>query len=281
VTKSIIENLIANGHYAKAMSIIDSNVTPTSIILKSRIYELTGHFEKAISTAEEIYYKLLEFNNPNHTLEAISALCYGLWRIFDFSKARQFIANGNKMLENGSNDQINFSAQGTFNNIQGLILWKQNHLKSALQKFRASLEFREKSSEPSPISYSLNNIGNTYLLMDDMPKAKFYYNKSLELRKINSFKPGIASSHNSLARYSEKINDYDQALNYHNLSLKLWKEIGNTQFIAKSYRFLGRYYSKINEKDLAQQNYQNAVKLFQSLPNKTDLNITTNLLSKL
>lgn len=67
-----------------------------------------------------------------------------------------------------------------------------------------------------------NNLGDTYLEMGDISKARLHYKKSLELRQqIYSPKnPKTITAYESLGKLAEKEQAFNESVNYHRLALE-------------------------------------------------------------
>ncbi|OLS19436.1 MAG: hypothetical protein HeimC2_41160 [Candidatus Heimdallarchaeota archaeon LC_2] len=279
MTLKEVHDFISHGFYDKALESMESDPDDLKyIVCKSRIKELNGHFEEAITIARgALNQAIMTFDNIA-VINAISALAYGLWRVYNFEGALNYINQASDYF-NKHDESIDYKiALGTLHNIHGLILWKNNNLDISLTEFSTGLEYREQVGELSPVSYSLNNMGNAYLSMGHLDYSEKYFQDAQKIRIELGTKPGIASSYNSLARLYDVKQKYNQAQEYHEKSLKLWKEVGNYQFIAKSYRFLGIHYLSIRDVEKANKYLQDALDLFQTIRNNIDYEITRNLL---
>ncbi len=279
MTLKEVEDFTSHGLYEEAIKIIESD--PKNIryaVCLSRIKELNGHFDEAISISRNaLNQAIFSFDNVA-TIHAISALAYGLWRVFNFEGGINYIDQASDYL-NSNDESIEYkSVIGTLHNIRGLILWKNSNLDDALTEFSTGLNYRKEVEDPSPISYSLNNMGNAYLSMGHLDFSKKYFEDALEIREELGTKPGIAASYNSFGRLYDLKREYDIALGYHTKSLELWEEIGNHQFIAKSYRFIGTHYLSMRNVEKANEYLNLALDLFQTIRNNIDYEITRNLI---
>ncbi|MCE7735004.1 MAG: tetratricopeptide repeat protein [Candidatus Heimdallarchaeota archaeon] len=277
----MIKDLISHGNYDRAIQIIDSS--PSDIeysILKSRIKELTGHFNEAITIAEQSLVKAKKSKDVNLQISAITAIAYGKWRIADYKGCLTLINEGYDLARNKKTNKDVSTNLANLYNIHGLIYWTRDQLDWALLHFNQGLKLRITAKEPNAISYSLNNIGNTYLSMGDFENALINFNESMNMRIHYDFKPGIAASYNSLGRYYEALREYPSALENYNNSLKIWHEIGNNQFVGKAYRFLGSLYLKLGDVKKAKHNLTYALSFFENIPNDIDSKITQQLFSQ-
>jgi tetratricopeptide (TPR) repeat protein len=277
---------VQEGHYEEALGIIDNldhSLRYEGMLYKSKILELTGYYKQALKIALE---SLAHYENsiaPSFMLNAIVAIAYVYWRLNKYDKALEYVTNGEKRLENNKNsiDAEILEQQGALSNVKGLILWKVNNFPDALACFFKSLQLRTQQALLLEQSYTLNNIGNTYLSMGELVKAEHYYGQSLELRKKLNNKPGLAASFTSYARLQEEKKNYTLALQFHLQSLNLWQELKNKQFIAKSLRFIGKNYLMQGNKDKAEEYLQQSLHIFEKLQNDVDIIATRQILKEL
>lgn len=282
MTQTLIKDLIYHGNYDRAIQIIDAS--PHDIeysILKSRIKELTGHFGEAITIAEDSLKKAKKKRNINLQIMALTGIVYGKWRQSDFKNCLTLINDGYDLARDYDPQESLISSVASLYNVHGLIYWTRNQLDWALLHFNQGLKLRIKNKEPNSISYSLNNIGNTYLSMKDFENASIHFKESMNMRKHYDYKPGIAASYNSFGRYFEVLEDYNTALDDYTNSLRVWHEVGNNQFIGKAYRFLGSLYLKLGDEKKAKHNLTYALSFFENIPNEIDSKITQQIFSQI
>lgn len=278
----MIKDLISHGNYDRALQIIDSN--PDDIeyaILKSRIKELTGHFKEAVEIGESSFQQAKKKKNVNLQIMAISAVVYGKWRLSDFKEGLALLNEGYDLSRDYEPANEITTSLANLYNVHGLIYWTRKQLDWALLHFNQGLKLRIAAKEPNAISYSLNNVGNTYLLSEDFENASINFKESMNMRKHYDFKPGIAASYNSFGRYYEALKDYPTALENYTDSLKMWHEVGNNQFIGKAYRSLGSLHSKLGDLQKAKHNLTYALTFFKDISNDIDSKITQQIITQL
>jgi tetratricopeptide (TPR) repeat protein len=245
-----------------------------SLALKSRIRELNGYFDEANSLAG----KALAWSEANNSIlgkmGALVALSYVKWRQFEFANCYKLINQGLELSSKEHNVVAVEKIEASLLNIQGLTNWKESKINQALSCFERSLAIRKNHNLMPEIGYSLNNIGNAYLLAEDYSKADDYFQQALKLRLELGLNPSIAASFNSLGRYYASVEDHSLAMIYHFKSLALWEKINNKQFIAKSYRFIANSYRLQNELNAAQVYFDKSLQLFEEIGNQVDTNVT-------
>jgi len=262
--KKQVADLIAQGRYEEALDQAKLLGDHWNLIYQSRVEELTGHFEQALVTAQRS--EKTATSDEDHIATAV-AKAYACWRLFKFDIGHSVLDTVEPLV---SKTVSSNPWSATFYNIRGLLFWKAGQLDSALTDFEYSLNLRRKMNLTSAIGYSLNNLGNTYLKMNDLPHAEQYYTESLRIREKLGHHPALAASQNSFGRLEDQRGNHDQAFEHHHRCLEIWQEVGNTQFIAKAYRFLAinAYYRKSKDRD----SYLNqSDQLFTKLENTTDL----------
>lgn len=268
----------------------------------SRIHELLGDFEKAhelaISALTAMEKK--EEENTVEVLYGLIAAAYACWRLNEEHEGQFYVGRAEKILRryynidnpdyvtlvSDADDRLKeiLSMDASLKNIQGLIVWKSSinciNMELAKDLFLDAYEIREMLGERLAASYSLNNLGNTYMKLMEFEPAIKYFQQSLDIRKSLDNRPGIAASMNSLGRYYDGIGDFEQAKGYHEKCAVMWKEIGNPQFEAKAVRFLGINARYRKDMEQAKIYFDQALQIFNELGNKTDIKMTQDLIDR-
>ncbi|MDH5401218.1 MAG: isochorismate synthase [Candidatus Heimdallarchaeota archaeon] len=273
-----IESMIGHGLYQQALDLINENYNTQSVeglIYSSKIKELTGYFVESLDFAEIAYQQSMKENKPILVAKSIVVLSYAMWRL---NRGDEILPVLNEEIEKydvGDESQYN-TVLGSLWNIHGLIHWKEKRLSVALKSFENAHNIRLRSDDKIALSYTLNNIGNTYLAMNMLEMAEDMFTQSMRIRTELQCIPGIAASHNSFGRLYTAYNDHIKANKEYQLSYELWKSIGNIQFIAKSLRYLALNYKQLDQSKL-QIYVSTSNSLFQSIGNTIDLALNNSL----
>ncbi len=265
-------DLIHQGKYDEAVEY--SNFQYDKII-RSRVAELGGKFTDALHWAN----MAIEESEGNTLAFAYIASSYALWRLNVFDKGISNLKIAQDLLIDDSVYTRYLKALSM--NIEGLIHWKDGRqLDIAMDLFIQSLRIREANSFEIEISYSLNNIVNTYLKLREFDNCYDYYQRAMTMRNKIGYLPSIAASYNSMGRYHDAMEEFDIALEYHQRCLEHWEKVGNKQFIAKTHRFIARTLKYMNKSDASDKHYNIALKIFSELKNDTDMVATISAMNK-
>lgn len=263
-------HLIHLGEYSRSLVDLDE---PWKSLIHSRIFELNGRFEEALSTAHEI----VDCEVIEMAFSKI-AMAYANWRLNNKSESIINTNHASDLLESGKGRFSEFLISVN-KNICGLIYWKEGlELKYALNLLEESLVIREKLGFKIDESYTINNIGNTYLKMGDLEKGAEYFKKAFKIRKKLGYPPSLAASENSFGRYYDAKKNYEKALVHHQKSLNIWKLVNNKQFIGKSLRFIGTTQIMMGDKEKGLERYSMALDTFEKIKNSTDVRLTKKMM---
>ena len=275
VSISLVNRLIKEGKYKEAEYESQMLSPVMALIYQSRIAELTGYFDQALKLGTKAFGLA---KSSEERLAAAICQAYAYWRLFDFSSGHIILDEVRPELEETTLELNPW--RGTYYNIRGLLYWKEDALEEALKNFETALVIREDIGDNSPIAYTLNNLGNTYLKFKDFEKAESYYSQSRDRRELLQHKPAMAASANSFGRLYDAQGNYLAARKQHELCLSLWKEVGNTQFIAKAYRFLAINAANQGLMDDFSEYIHRSTTLFQEIGNSTDVQTNGSLSQK-
>lgn len=107
---------------------------------------------------------------------------------------------------------------------------------------------------------TLNNLGSTYLDIDELDSAEFYYLKSLDIREEIKDLYGLGITYGNLGIISlQKKNDPEKAKYYYEKSLDMKQKNGDFFQMAFTYINLGNLHRNIGKYDEARKYYQTAI----------------------
>jgi tetratricopeptide (TPR) repeat protein len=270
-------NLI-KGDFLKAEEYIQSIKSPfDKSILKSKLLEKQGKFTQSLDVLSTVASKNLE-----EEYELLIRILYGNWRIKKYSKCLEIIDNSIPSLESEP------LLMGRLYNIIGLIYWSlgkdssdKQLLLEAKKYHEKAVEFRKLLDTNLELSFSYNNLGNTYLSLNDISKAVFNFEKALEIREKYHMTTEIATSLRDLGRLHLQNNNYNSALNYFNDALKIRIKLGNTYDIAKCNLSIAETYFFLNELEKANEYFQIAKDVFTEIGNPSDLELLDQIKARL
>ncbi len=106
----------------------------------------------------------------------------------------------------------------------------------------------------------LNNIGITYIKLEDWPNAEKYMMQSLTLCKENNLKRGISYTLGNLGIIYKNQNRFQDAIDAYVESNKVFQDLGDERGIARNYDNLGTLYEELKNYPKALEYYQQSLK---------------------
>jgi serine phosphatase RsbU (regulator of sigma subunit) len=128
-----------------------------------------------------------------------------------------------------------------------------------------SSEIYQKLGNNVGIAKCLGGIGNIYYFMNELPKAKEYYEKALDLYKKEGNDFGIASCLNNLGLICHQTNDFKKSLEYQLEGLKLEEKSGNKRGIAISHISIASLLLDLKKFSEAKEHAKIAIKIAKSI----------------
>ena len=121
------------------------------------------------------------------------------------------------------------------------------------------------------IANSLTNIGISYWLKSDYPKALDYLFKSLKIYEEIGNKWGISKNLGNIGMVYYNQNDYSKAIDYYSRALKLSIELDDHSGIAKNNNNIGLIYLNQSESNKALEYFNKSLTYFQKLNDKNGI----------
>lgn len=153
---------------------------------------------------EKIYLDLKDYRNLAFRCYNYTAKMY--YFLGDYEKA---LIYSYKETDIGKKiqDTISLSYSIDFQAVlmQGLDLYDE-----ALKLQLESMKLREQIGDSLLISYSFNNIGSTYIMLEDYQKAKEYFEKSMAI-KLKYDSSGLAQTYNNLGIVYQNLSLFDES----------------------------------------------------------------------
>lgn len=216
-------------------------------ILKSRILEMNGEFDKALIIANGVLNRLKEFDNKVLLIQGIIAKVYSLFRLAKIQEALDEISEGEILINSLNDDQRAILKKdiAALTNLKGVVSFLKGQLDIALDCLQNSLIQREQIGNQQDIATSLNNIGLVYEAKGELAIALDYQQRSLKINMKIGNKYFIATSLNNMGVIFNSQGDHDAALEYFHKSVALREEIGNAVYTSGTiYRIILTYIDK-------------------------------------
>ncbi len=149
----------------------------------------------------------------------------------------------------------------------GNVFLVKNQLDSALKYYNKALPINKEINNKKGIATNLGNIGLIYKRQDRFPEALNNYNKALKIYQEEGNLRDEASLINKIGIINIRLGKLDEALKYNKQALKLSREINDKLGEAMYLNNLGVIYSKCNKNDSALLYYKKSLKLKLKLKN--------------
>ena len=130
---------------------------------------------------------------------------------------------------------------------------------------RQGLELSTQLGYKKGMSACNNNLGMTYEVLGDLPRALEYYLLSLKIKEEMKDKKGMAGSLNNIGIVCHRQLDNDNALKYYKQALEINHSIGNKKWEAINYYNIGVVYKEREEYSKALEAQNAALKLRQEI----------------
>ena len=213
-------------------------------------YQYLGEYSKAIEYA----LKLEELYTQNKDWDNLGYRCYNFisniyYFLSDYTKAYEY---GYKQLELYEKyEDIQGIAQAK--DFLGIIKQMQGYFEEALVLQLESLELRKTLSDPLLISFSYNNIGSTYLNMEENEEALKYFRQSLDIKKKYGDEANIPGVLNNIGLVYQNLNQFELSQEAHLESYIICQELNKQHGVATAAINLGVSYSLLNNNALAEK----------------------------
>lgn len=290
------EKLMIEGKFNEALKIVEDiekreplPVTEllTFRLLKSKILNKQGHYEKALKLAEQILQESQNLGQSLQEIDAIIEIATALDRLGRIDESLAVITQGEQTFQSLTQEFSSKSAQkkqpvdftkreASLLSCKAWVYIAKSDFDRALEFLQQSLALRKELGHKQDIATAFNNIGIIYWYKGDFNRALECYQQSLLLREEIGNKQDIAASLNNIGAIYGRKGELDHSLEYHQRSLVLREELGNKKHIATSLNNVGVIYFNKGELDRALEYYQRSLTLRKELGNKQDIAASLN-----
>lgn len=189
----------------------------------------------------------------------------GYRKLGDYSKSEYVSTEGLKLVSSKTDDRSN-DARVRLKCLLGIVLREQGLYKDSEQVYQEALS---KSTSANDSLYILNNLGNLYSEIDEMPKAIQTYQTGLALISRGSANATIKANFlDNLGNAKSKIND-KEAGQLLNAGLKIRDSLGKPEKLFSSYRHLQQHFKRNKQTDSAIKYAQKAFKISDQIVDRT------------
>ncbi len=144
----------------------------------------------------------------------------------------------------------------------------KNDLSEALKYYEKCLSYEKQLESNEVIANTLNNMGQLYVSLGNIPKALDYYQKSLKIVELDQNKNRAATVLNSIGFALKTQGDFPQALEYYHRSYKLHEQGKDKNGMAYALNNIGAIYYAQNNNVKALEYYTKSLKFREEVKNK-------------
>ncbi|RWS24574.1 tetratricopeptide repeat protein 28-like protein, partial [Leptotrombidium deliense] len=234
ITSVVGQEVLAAGHFAAAVVILESSLRIGTCSLKLR-----GSVYSALST------------------------CY--WALNEVDKAIKYMQQDLQVAKS-LGDQI---GECRAHENLGAAYFSKGWYKEALASHRYQLVLAMKGKDTDQAASALTSLGHVYNAIGDYPNALASHKQCLQLMRQMGDKVGETKEVGNVGAVYLAMNDYERAIKCHLEHLNLAKLSGSKLEEAKAYANLGScyHYKKSNQQSI--QYYENLLKLAQEVGDKS------------
>ena len=223
------EVLIYQGNFATALQQIKQLPIFEQQILYCKYHEKLGEFLLAEKYARSAFAHV---QSQNDVVLATVSLLYSLWRQGRYAECHT--------VADLSFDLPATTATAKYYNILGLVYWSEakyrdqpEHVQKAITLHNKSLQLRIQLQDTLGISFSYNNLGNAYLLLQEYATALQYYQQALSIREELQLTAEIATTLRDIGRLYYQQHMHTEALEYYTRAKQIREQISNPYDLKK------------------------------------------------
>ncbi|PKP18989.1 MAG: hypothetical protein CVU05_12365 [Bacteroidetes bacterium HGW-Bacteroidetes-21] len=217
--------------------------------------------QDALLLAEEALKISIETKNIRNTIEAQNII--GSIRLF-FGEYEQALILHFKSLELSEKINDPYLLSVTYNNI-AMAYQSQKRNDIAIEYFKKSLVYAEKSGTANQILNNLYKLGVIYETLDSLHEAYKYYKRSYLIEENNNNSEGMFYSLLGIGSVCAKRNDYYQSYVIYNKALGIASKLKVMTYRMLVYRHMGELFLREKKYINARQMFMTALDVADSL----------------
>ena len=189
-------------------------------------------------------------------------------RVGKYMEAESCLINAIEKLKNSNDIYLLGNAMHKL----GKVYFLQQQYETALTYFLESYKVLSNILPNYNFSYELVNIGDTYLLLDNLNQAKFHYDVALERNLKFEHKDSKIMCLEGLSKYFEKKDEYKKVLELRNEIDELKFKIQSEERVKKIMKLEEKYHLALKQKEIKyrikkQRDTENILKLEEARNN--------------
>lgn len=270
--QDVLENLAKASLFAaewdKALEyfhkLLDEAKTRNDILAKSRYLRWLGilhkdrsEYESALALLEKALAAAIEYGADNQISKCRSRIGDIHWYRGDFANALQ---SYELAAEKGEGDDVGIAHIG-IGNVHG----SRKDFSKAIEHYKEALVHLEDTDNFQGISRTYNNLGDTFLQLEDWDNALDYFSKGEEIGDKGGCLNITAFTKFNMAEVHIKKGELDKAEEMLDESMKLLREIDSKPGLAGVYHVYGLLYRARKDWEKMIYNYRTAVEMYTEI----------------
>ncbi|MFW9998132.1 MAG: tetratricopeptide repeat protein [Candidatus Odinarchaeota archaeon] len=240
----------------------------TCNLLKSKILNKKGSYERALATAEDIYRGSHDHDIKN-AVDAAIEMAEALLRLGRLEECLQIVEQAEKILDNSALELLEiYKRKSILKNRKGTVYLTKRDLDVSLELFSKSLSLAEVSCDERCIAAPLQNIGFVHSLKGDIERSLDHYRRSLSIYEKLDDRAIIAHSHYNIGTAYWRQGQLTRAIDHYRRSLSIYEELGNMQGKANVFLNMSLVHRDSGELDLALDYSMKALDFYEKSENK-------------
>lgn len=224
-----------------------------SLITLGGIYRLRSESDSAFKYYQNAIEQSKSMSSNSSLMDAYMGLGNTYNQVSDWQQAiEQFRKVEGLAIE--AKDSVTI---GSVNNNIGNTYLNQAMLQKALEHYQISLRMGDEGIQ----KVSLINIAIVYTSLDQLKKAREYYQKAIEKQGDNGNPHHLAFIYKNLGIVEKKSGNYQEALSMFNEALSIYLNLSNDYQISDLYYSIGNLYFDQKNYDAALVEYQKSLEI--------------------
>jgi tetratricopeptide (TPR) repeat protein len=158
--------------------------------------------------------------------------------------------------------------------IMGLVQYNTHNLEQSISILNHAMTIIEELNDPLEEIRMINSIGITFLVKDEISKAKEYFERMTGLCLKIKDMMGLSTAKINIGVVYVNMSDYDKAMKYFDKSLKISKKIGNKKGMSLSLSNIGLILIRMGKYKKAYKHITQNLKLAREMGHKLNIGIS-------
>jgi CHAT domain-containing protein/tetratricopeptide (TPR) repeat protein len=212
--------------------------------------------------ALQFYDQSLAIFQAESDLQGVAAIYNNMALVYRvWGEFQKSLDNYQKVLETDRVAKSPKGYEGQTLNNLGQVYFYLNDLPKALELYNQALTIFEQVGDRLRVSYALNNIGQSLSAQGELEKALGHFERALAIRVQQRDRAGEAATLGNIAEVYRKQNAYPKSLEFNDRALAAAREVKNQKLEALTLVGLGKTHQALGRLDKAQSSFEAALTL--------------------